>query len=196
MDMTLADVEKDIKARLQQGARSRKSAMHTCVVATADCDLRVMVLREFCSESNRLRFHTDFRTPKVAAIAGNPAVSVLAYDQDAKVQIRMQGTARVEQEGPAADAAWADATTFAKRCYLAQQAPSSAVPEPTSGLPQWAEGTNPSADEVAPARENFAVVLIDIARFDWLYLANGGHRRARIIPGQGGAKPDRTWLVP
>ncbi|MXP46978.1 flavin-binding protein [Altererythrobacter luteolus] len=196
MDMTLADVEKDIKTRLQQGATSRKSAMHTCVVATADCDLRVMVLREYCSETNRLRFHTDSRTPKVTAIAGNPSVAVLAYDQQGKVQIRMRGTARIEQDGPVADAAWAEATNFAKRCYLAQQAPSSAVPEPTSGLPQWAEGTNPADDEVAPARDNFAVLLIEIAQFDWLYLANEGHRRARITPGEDGAEPDRTWLVP
>lgn len=194
MIMTLTDIAQDIKTRLIEGGARRKSAFHTLVVGTADNDLRVMVLREFDAGCHTLRFHTDARSPKVAAIADNPSVSVLAYDQDAKIQIRMRGTARVEASGDAADAAWAQSTNFAKRCYLAEAAPSSTSAQPTSGLPEWAEGINPNDEQITVARQNFAILLVDVREFDWLYLANDGHKRARIVLDNG--QPKMTWLVP
>lgn len=192
--MTLSDVTQDIKSRLIDGATRRKSPLHTLIVGTADVDQRVMVLREFDAALHRLRFHTDARSPKVAAINENSAVSVLAYDPEAKIQIRMRGIGRVESEGPIADAAWAASTNFAKRCYLAEAPPSDVSEEATSGLPTWAEGINPTDDQVAGARANFAVLLVEVAEFDWLYLANEGHRRAKVTVKD--TSPVVTWLVP
>ena len=189
-DAILATITND----LQRGASSRKSGMHTMVVGTADGDMRVMVLRDYDAATRELRFHTDVRSPKIATMAARPAVHVLAYDPEAKVQIRMRGTARVESAGPVADAAWAESTNFAKRCYLAQAGPGSPADEPTSGLPEWAEGINPDDAQIADARENFAVVLVQVNRFDWLYLANSGHRRAQVVYMDG--EPEFTWLVP
>lgn len=191
---TIDQVAADIKSRLQDGAKRRKSALHTPVVGTADGHLRVMVLREFDPETHTLRFHTDARSPKCAAISQDPAVSVLAYDAEAKVQIRMRGVGRVESHGPVAEAAWLASTTFARRCYLAESAPSSLAGQPVSGLPDWAEGITPTEDDVAPARDNFAVLLVKVEKFDWLYLANTGHRRAQITPQGGGYSGE--WLVP
>ena len=194
MEMTLDDVKLDIKSRLIDAATRRKSPLHTLIVGTADVDQRVMVLRHFDAESHTLRFHTDARSPKVAAIANNPAVSVLAYDPEAKTQIRMRGTGRIEAVGPIADSAWAESTSFAKRCYLAESAPSDVSEEPTSGLPSWARGITPTDEQVADARVNFAVLLVKVEEFDWLYLDNDGHRRARVRLENG--EPSATWLVP
>lgn len=196
MEMTLADVVQDIKARLLDAGQNRKSPMHTVTVGTADIDLRVMVLRAFYPDTYRLRLHTDVRSPKVKTITRDPRVSVLGYDPSAKVQIRMKGMAKIETIGAVADAAWAEATNFAKRCYLAQQAPSSPAGAPVSGLPDWVEGLNPTDDQILPARENFAVMLVDVQEFDWLYLANSGHRRAKVCLAGADQKPGLTWLVP
>ena len=80
MDMydTLDEVRTDIAARLSAGANDRRSAMHSPVVATADADARVMVLRAFDADSWLLRFHTDARSPKVAVIEADPRIGVLA----------------------------------------------------------------------------------------------------------------------
>lgn len=188
-------VIRSIKQCLEAGASSRKSAMHTPVVGTADGDMRVMVLREFDPGTHTLRFHTDVRSPKVGAIESKPDMHVLAYDPEAKIQIRMRGRGRVERDTPAADAAWDASTNFAKRCYLAESGPSSDSAEPTSGLPQWVEGKNPDDSQVAPARENFAIVLVKVTEFDWLYLANSGHRRAKVTVSDDG-QPSASWLVP
>ena len=192
---TLEDVQTDIVNRLIRGAKSRKSPMHTPVVGTADGDLRVMVLRDFDRESYTLRFHTDARSPKVAAIAADPAMAVLLYDADEKIQIRARGVGRVETDSEAAQAAWAASTNFAKRCYLAEDAPGAPSDAGVSGLPDWAEGIQPTVEQIIPARENFAIVLIELTSLDWLYLANSGHRRAQFRREIGG-EWSGGWVVP
>lgn len=186
----LHNVRTDISERLADAASNRRSPMHTPVVTTADADARVMVLREYDASRRRLRFHTDARSPKCAVIADNPQMGVLFYDREAKVQMRCRGTGRVETSGPDADAAWEASTNFARRCYLAENAPGATSAEQTSGLPEWAEGIQPEDEQVIPARVNFAVLLVEVTRIDWLYLSNDGHRRA-VFEGDKG-----RWVVP
>lgn len=196
MDKNLDSIAQDIAARLEEAGRSRHTPMHSPVVGTSDCDMRVMVLREYDAKLRRLRFHTDSRSPKCAQMGEGARVGVLFYDPEAKIQIRARGHGRIERDGPVADAAWEASTTFARRCYLAQSAPGEASDEGTSGLPQWAEGIQPSEEQVAPARANFAVLLVELERLDWLYLANSGHRRAVFTAGEGGSKWNGQWIVP
>ncbi len=191
----LDQVIADATSRLTRAARDRNSPMHMPVVGTGDGDLRMMVLRE-CSEGiGRLRFHTDARSPKAQLIGSGGPVSVLAFDPGDKVQLRLRGTGRIEVHGPSADAAWAAATEFARRCYLAEAAPGTAKPEATSGLPPEVEGIRPTEPQLLPARDNFAVLLIEPHSLDWLHLAHNGHRRAQFIRSGDGAWQG-TWVVP
>ena len=191
---TLDSVREDITRRLIRAAKDRRAAMHTPVVGTTDADLRVMVLREFDKAAWTLRFHTDARAPKCAAIGGGGAVGVLFYDPGAKVQIRARGLGRVLTSGAVVDAAWEAASEYARRCYLAVDAPGAAVTEPTSGLPQEVEGVRPDAQTLLPARENFAVLTVELQALDWLYLAHDGHRRARFV--REGDAWGGSWAVP
>lgn len=194
MGETLDAVLADATARLERAARDRRSAMHVPVVGTADGDLRMMVLRACEVGLSRLRFHTDARSPKAQAIGSGSPVSVLAFDAEAKVQLRLRGTGRIEVRGPDADAAWAAATAFARRCYLAEAAPGTPAGHALSGLPEAVEGLMPSEEQLLPARDNFAVLLIEVLHLDWLYLAHNGHRRAQFTRGAQGWQG--TWVVP
>jgi hypothetical protein len=180
---------------LVRGGADRKSPVHTPVVASVDAhgmpQARVMVLRKADPASGTLRFHTDARSPKVAQLDGQP-VSVLAYHAGEQVQVRISGTARIAR-GDDAEALWNQSTLFARRCYLAEQAPGTAMPGPASGLPAWIEGQQPSAEQIEPAQENFAVLWIDVTAIDWLHLANSGHRRARFCADDGWAG---AWVAP
>lgn len=193
---TLEDSCAEAIRLIVDGATSRRSEMHTAVVGSSDGDLRVMVLREYDADSRVLRFHTDARSPKCAVIgeAGSP-VNVLFYDREAKTQIRARGIGRIEREGPIADAAWEASTNFARRCYLAEDSPGAVSDQGTSGLPQWVEGIQPSDVQVAPARENFAVLLVRLERLDWLHLANSGHRRAVFTAGDDNSW-EGQWVLP
>ena len=186
-------VLEDIAHRLSDGAANRKSLMHTPVIATADADARVMVLRAFDPQTWTVRLHTDARSPKCAVIGEGAPVGALFYDQPAKVQIRVRGVGRIEHNTPLADQAWAESTNFAKRCYLGE-GPGAVSDVPTSGLPDWAEGIQPTDEQVAPAREHFAILMIELQELDWFYLANSGHIRAQFSRTSEGWQG--RWVAP
>ena len=95
--------------------------------------------------------------------------------------------------GPIADAAWAASANFARRCYLGD-GPGTASDGPTSGLPPEFEGVEPDDTQIIPARANFAVLLIEIAEIDWLYLAHTGHQRAQF--SRVGEEWTGRWVAP
>ena len=196
LDAVLADIWQ----RLGRAAKDRRAAMHTPVVATVTPagvpSQRVMVLRAFDRSSATLRFHTDCRSAKVDDIGDGSAVSFLGYDPSAKRQFRLTGVARIETASPAADKAWAEATLFAKRCYLADPAPGTPSEHPVSGLAADIEGRLPDGDdEVAPGRANFALLMAEIHTIEFLHLAHTGHRRARFTR-DGNGSWNGEWLVP
>lgn len=196
LDAVLADVWQ----RLGRAAKDRRAAMHTPVLATIAPDgtpsQRVMVLRAFDRASATLRFHTDSRAAKADQVGAASPVSVLGYDAGAKRQFRLSGVARIETDTSAADQAWAEATLFAKRCYLADPAPGTVSDMPVSGLPADIEGRKPEDEqEVAPGRANFALLLAKIHTVEFLHLAHTGHRRALFRKTADGQWQGQ-WLVP
>ncbi|KAB7643618.1 pyridoxamine 5'-phosphate oxidase family protein [Polymorphobacter fuscus] len=196
MTDSLADVLDAAWRLLSDGAGDRRSPVHTPVVTSIGGDgapdARVMVLRAADRATATLRFHTDARSPKCAALDG-ARVGVLAYDPAAAVQLRLAGTARVVTTGAEVDAIWATSTPFARRCYLAEAAPGTPLPAPGSGLPAWVEGRKPDEAELLPARPNFALLLVTVTAIDRLHLAQAGHRRARFAAKDGWAG---AWVVP
>lgn len=196
LDAVLADVWQ----RLGRAAKDRRAAMHTPVVATVTKtgipSQRVMVLRAFDRATATLRFHTDARAAKAEQVGSGSQVSILGYDAGAKRQFRLSGTARIETETPAADRAWAEATLFARRCYLADPAPGTVSDLPVSGLAADIEGRKPEDEaEVAPGRANFALLMADIDTVEFLHLAHTGHRRAVFVRSGEGLWQGQ-WLVP
>lgn len=199
--MTEADIAAILESGwslLEGGAANRRTMMHTPVVASINHlghpDQRVMVLRSAERGERMLRFHTDSRSPKIDQIGAGSPVHVLAYEADARVQLRMSGHGWIDADGGDVDAAWEDSTLFARRCYLTHEGPGSASAVPTSGLPKMIEGRKPSEDQVAPGRRNFALLKVRIDCMDWFSLAQTGHRRALIEWEQGVAHG--RWLVP
>ncbi len=136
-----------------------------------------------------LRFHTDSRAPKAGQIGDAAPVGVLFYDKAEKLQIRCRGEGRIVRTGDLVDAAWQASSNFARRCYLGE-GPGAVSDEPTSGLPAQFEGSEPDDAQLVPARENFALLLVEVASFDWFSLAHTGHRRA-ILDADG-----ERWVSP
>ncbi len=191
---TLDQVEEDIRKSLAEAASNRRSPMHTPVVGTQDADVRMMVLRAWDPDFSTLRLHTDARSAKVAVIGPGAPVGLLFHDPDAKIQIRARGVGRIETDTPEVDEAWTASTPYARRCYMAVAAPGSASDAPTSGLPPEVEGQKPSEEQLLPARENFALLVVEVAEFDWLWLNHDGHRRARFTRQNGSWQG--TFVVP
>lgn len=185
---------------IEPGVAKRSSPAHTPVVATVghhgEPQLRVMVLRAADRPARLLRFHTDVRSTKIGELSERNEASVLMYDPELKLQLRLAGSMSIATEGNDVDCAWLGSTTFARRCYLAEHAPGTLTADATSGLPAWIEGKQPEEDQLENARANFALLYFEVRSLEWLYLANIGHRRAKWKWDDVTAKWSGRWLVP
>lgn len=185
---------------LAQGKKDRTSPLHTLVVATTDNEnspsQRVMVLRSVDKEKRLIQFNTDRRAAKTHQIDKNANISVLGYHPEAKIQLRMGGTSEIATDGHHFETAWNNASPYGKRCYLADPGPGQIVAEPSSGLAPELEGVKPSDEQLIPAKQNFAVLQINIDKIEWLHLAHTGHRRALFCWNDIGKEWDSEWLIP
>ena len=78
---------------------------------------RVMVLREFNLKERFMRFHTDYRAPKIKQYKKNSTATVLGYDPILKVQIKLQGVIESHYHNSVTRNAWDGSTTRSKKCY-------------------------------------------------------------------------------
>jgi pyridoxamine 5'-phosphate oxidase len=176
---------------LDAGARDRRTAAHTPALATVGPDgaphVRTVVLRRFLADERMLVVHTDRRSAKVGDLAAEPRCAVLVYDREAKIQLRLGGTARVETQGALVETAWAATRDFSRECYRVTGASGAPIDAPQDAVFS-AEATNDGGD-------NFAVITIAVDSLEWLYLHNAGHRRARFDTSADGAWAGQ-WLIP
>lgn len=185
---------------IEPGATDRRSEAHCPTIATLDANgfpsQRVMILRHVDWLARKLRFHTDARSTKTSTLSERNATSVLFYLPETKVQLRLKGMISITTVGDEIDQAWDNATLFARRAYMATTAPGTAVDQPVSGLPAFIEGRQPTDEDIAPARQNFALLHVEFDTVEWLYLANSGHRRARWRWNAAATNWEGCWLIP
>ncbi|MFY7960801.1 MAG: pyridoxamine 5'-phosphate oxidase family protein [Elsteraceae bacterium] len=188
----LATLLSDCWTRLETGAVDRRSALHQAVVATVDPggapDARIMVLRMIDREQRLAQLHTDRRAAKLLHLSREPRASLLFYDPEVRVQLRLAGSATIHQDDAVAEAAWARSRRMSRVCYAAEIAPGAEIDDPSLALGHLA-----GAEGVA-GYENFAVLRFRIDRLEWLSLAAKGHRRARFL--LAGSAPVGQWLAP
>ncbi|WP_421707207.1 pyridoxamine 5'-phosphate oxidase family protein [Algihabitans sp.] len=196
----LATVLENCWHLLQRGVGDRRHGFHNPVLGTSTPDegpdARSVILRGFDSRHRLLRFHSDARSAKVRQIEAQPRVSFLFYDVAEKTQVRVQALATIHgQDSEPATAAWQGTRLFSRRCYLARRAPGSLSEMPTSGLPAAVADRSPTREESEAGLRNFAVVLCEIRRLDWLYLSHQGHCSARFAWDDAGMLTS-NWVQP
>lgn len=192
MDTTLPETIDEVRTHIvglwTSAVRNRHSPLHTPVVTSVSAakspSPRIMVLRAVAPDCTAFRFHTDQRSAKVGEIGAGGPVALLGYDPDARVQLIVRGTARIEHLGELADAAWAASALSSRRCYLAAHPPGTSVDSPTAGLPEALHSRSPTEAESLPGRDNFSVLLVEPHALEWLKLTSCGNRRA-VFTRQG-----------
>lgn len=177
---------------LADGVGHRHSPFHTPSLATVDAAgrprLRTVVLRAAEAGAGTLRFHCDRRSDKAREIAENGLAALHVYDGRAKLQLRVEGRARLHHDDALADAAWAAALTMSRVCYGVEPAPGTAL---ATGDAYAMPDEDPKA---RIGRENFCAVVFTAERLDLLYLDRRGHRRA--VFSREGEGWMGTWVAP
>lgn len=195
---SLEEVDQFAWALLENGSRSPKEAFYTGTLGTITgrgIGLRTVVLREAFPGSRITICYSDKRAGKVEEIRQQDAVSWLFWDDQTKVQLRLNGRAAIHTDDGISARHWDRTTPGNRRSYMALPAPGSVQPFPGSGLPEGLDSREPAGEEIAAGRENFAVIVTRVDRLEWLWLGKGGHRRASF-QYEGNRCTAACWLVP
>ena len=157
-----------------------------------EIDGRIVVLRKSDKNNNVLQFHTDLRSPKVNILKKNKNASLVFYDKEEKIQLRVKVTCEINNKNFVAEEAWKKTQHISRRCYLTDDAPGTTSKNPTSGMISKLEDFDYTMEQSEKGYENFTVIKCNIKSIEWLYLAAKGHRRAIF----NFENKKNSWLVP
>ena len=155
-------------------------------------DGRIVVLRKSNRKNNLLQFHTDLRSPKVGILEKNNKASLLFYDKEEKIQLRVKVDCEINNQNSTTEESWKKTQHISRRCYLTDNPPGTISDNPTSGMISKLEDFDYTMVQSEEGYKNFTVIRCNIKSVEWLYLAAKGHRRAKFDLESN----KDTWLVP
>jgi len=173
---------------LNNAVENAKTLFHTLAVSSIDNNqiaTRVMVLREFNLKERYIRFHTDYRAAKIDHYSENNSASVLGYDPNLKIQIKLQGSISVHYNDYITQAAWEGSTTRSKKCYSVKGGSTLQISDPKE--------YDLKDGNIEDGYMNFAVLKFSFNNLEFLHLKSSGHRRALHSWNESFTS---TWLVP
>ena len=153
---------------------------------------RIVVLRKSDRENNLLQFHTDFRSPKVDMLKKNKNASLLFYDKEEKIQLRVIVECEINNQNSITEESWKKTQHISRRCYLTDIAPGTVCDKPKSGMMSKLDNFDYTIEETEQGYKNFTVIQCKLKSVEWLYLAAKGHRRAKF----DFVKKSENWLIP
>ncbi|RIV25130.1 pyridoxamine 5'-phosphate oxidase [Fibrisoma montanum] len=194
---TLADLERDAWKQLVSAPQRKKDGFKTCTIATRlddGADARTVVLRQADEVQKCIWFHTDRRAGKVTQLKANPQATLLFWDDDRQIQLRLVVRTTIHLNDNVADEQWQKLWVGGRKTYLSEQQPGSGQPGPYPGFPERLGEELPSQEESEAGRVNFAVIACQVLRMDYLHLSRAGQTRAQFT--YQGDETGRQWLAP
>ena len=156
---------------------------------------RTVVLRGFNRQQRQLTIYTDARSAKVAQLRAQPACTLVIYQPNPMMQLRLSTNAIVNHNNEITHEAWA-VMPGPNRCnYLTDPDPGSISGQPTDGRPVINAESVPTNNENKIAYSHFSVIVFTINELEWLYLPRRGHRRAQFIWDEANSLQS-DWLIP
>ena len=157
-----------------------------------EVDGRIVVLRKSDRKNNLLQFHTDLRSPKVDILKKNKNASLVFYDKEEKIQLRVKVDCEINNQNSTTEESWKKTQHISRRCYLTDSPPGTTSEKPTSGMISKLEDFDYTMEQSEDGYKNFTVIKCNIKSIEWLYLAAKGHRRAKFDLKNN----NNNWLVP
>ena len=189
------EIKKKIWSMLDDAVTNRNSQFRIPVFVCGeqkDFDGRIVVLRKSDQSSSLLQFHSDIRSDKIPKLKNNKNASMLFYDKEEKIQVRLKVECTINHDNEITKESWSKTGHISRKCYLVDNGPGTESPTPTSGLKPELDNFEFTMEQSEEGYKNFTVIQCKIKSIEWLYLAAKGHRRARfdLINNK------ESWLVP
>jgi pyridoxamine 5'-phosphate oxidase len=189
------EIQKKYWSMLDDAVTNRSSPFRIPVFICAhqdEADGRIVVLRKSDRSNDLLQFHTDLRSPKVEILKKNSKASLLFYDKEEKIQLRVKVDCEINNQNSTTEKSWKKTQHISRRCYLTDNPPGTSSENPTSGMISKLENFDYTIEQSEEGYKNFTVIICKIKSVEWLYLAAKGHRRAKFDLENN----TNTWLVP
>lgn len=168
--------------RLVRGVHDRHAPARHPTLATVSPEglpkARTVVLRAADKSQGRLEIHTNLHSSKVADLMARPVAALHVWDNDSRLQIRVEAEVEIASGAAVADT-WAKVPDRSRTAYSSSHTPGQPIP---SALDY----------DNDPDQSVFAVLHLNIRALDLLHLG-ADHRRAQFS-----RERDWTgqWLVP
>ena len=189
------EIKKKIWSMLDDAVTNRSSTFRIPVFVCGnqkDFDGRIVVLRKSDQSNNLLQFHSDVRSEKIPKLKNNKKASMLFYDKEEKIQVRLKVECTINHDNEITKESWSKTGHISRKCYLVDNGPGTESSTPTSGLKPELDNFEFTMEQSEKGYKNFTVIQCKISSIEWLYLAAKGHRRARFEIENN----KEYWLVP
>ena len=182
---------------LNSGLQNRNAPFHIPVFICGNknkSDGRIVVLRGVDEKEKKIWFHSDIRSNKIKTLKLSPNATLLFYDKDEKIQLRIFAQTKINHKNKITMESWRKTAHMSRQCYLGNKAPGSDSSKATSGLAENVDNMKYSIEESEIGYKNFCVIENYIKSIEWLYLAAKGHRRAHFSLENSSIM--KKWLIP
>ena len=189
------EIKKKIWSMLDDAVTNRSSQFRIPVFVCGDqkdFDGRIVVIRKSDQTKNLLQFHSDIRSDKIPKLKNNKIASMLFYDKEEKIQVRIKVECSINHNNEITKESWSKTGHISRKCYLVDNGPGTESTNPTSGLKPELDNFDFTMEQSEEGYKNFSVIQCKIKSIEWLYLASKGHRRARFELDNN----KEYWLVP
>ena len=189
------EIKKKIWSMLDNAVKDRSSPFIIPVFicgGQSDFDGRIIVLRKSDQTNNLLQFHSDIRSEKIPKLKNNKNASMLFYDKEEKIQVRLKVECTINHNNEITKESWSKTGHISRKCYLVDNGPGTESSTPTSGLKPELDNFEFTMEQSEKGYKNFTVIQCKIKSIEWLYLAAKGHRRAKFELDNN----KEYWLVP
>jgi len=191
----LSEIKNKIWLMLDDSITNRASPFRIPVFICGnqnDFDGRIVVLRKSVQSNNLIQYHSDIRSDKIDKLKKNKNASMLFYDKEEKIQVRLKVECIVNHYNEITKESWSKTQHISRKCYLVDNGPGTESKTPTSGLKTELDNFEFTMEQSEEGYKNFTVIQCKIKSMEWLYLAAKGHRRARFDLKNN----KEHWLVP
>ena len=189
------EIKNKIWSMLDNAIKDRNSPFRIPVFICGnkdDFDGRIVVLRKSDQSDNTIQYHSDIRSNKIAKLKSNKNASMLFYDKEEKIQVRLKVECTVNHDNEITKESWLKTGHMSRKCYLVDNGPGTKSSTPTSGLKPELDNFEFTMEQSEEGYKNFTVIQCKIRNIEWLYLAAKGHRRAKFD-----LKNNKDcWLIP
>ena len=191
----LSDIYNSIWVELKKGVTQRKHPFHLCFFSTISLseekpepETRIVILRDVDKETLMIRTNTDLRSDKVSQIKMSPITTMLFYDKEKKIQLRIKAESKLVSNEKEVEQTWNEAQEISKRCYYVPFPPKSKLEKPFSNESLDLDNENLGLNV-------FGLIRSKLLEIDYLNLNYTGHVRCKFeLEKKGFIKS--YWVVP